>query len=254
VVDRRVPALVVTVGAGLLLAGVGAHSILVAIPLVVIGGALAVPAFVRLVPPGTLRVASGLPAAVAIRGVLTFAFFGVDAYVSLALTELHHTSTTLAGVALTAATLTWTAGSWIQERRIYVVGPRALVRVGFVVIACGIGIMLWVAAGDPPVAVAVLAWATAGLGMGMAYSPLSLTVLANARAGEEGGATASLQLSDTLGIALGTGAAGAAVSTGAALGWARSTPLVLAFAGLAAVALIGAGLSVRLPKHLPPTA
>ena len=35
-------------------------------------------AFTRLVPPGTLRLAPGLPAAVAIRGLVTFAFFGTD--------------------------------------------------------------------------------------------------------------------------------------------------------------------------------
>ena len=102
-----------------------------------------------------------------------------------------------------------------------------------------------------PVAVAVVAWGVAGFGMGIAYSPLSLTVLAYAPAGQEGRASASLQLCDTLGIALGTGAAGAVVATGAALGWARSTPLLLSFAVLGGVAVFGAIVAARLPRELP---
>jgi hypothetical protein len=65
------------------------------------------------------------------------------------LTSLRHTSTTLAGVALTAATLFWTAGAWVQERRVHTIGPRAFVRAGFAVIACGIGLMVCWARSTP---------------------------------------------------------------------------------------------------------
>jgi MFS family permease len=248
--DRRVHALLVTAGAGLVLAAISARSMWAAIPLAIVGAAIGIPAFMRLVPPGTLRLAPGLPAAVGTRGLLTFAFFGVDAYISLALTSLRGTSTTLAGVALTAATLTWTAGSWIQERRVHTVGPRALVRAGFFAIAVGIGLMILVVEIATPVAVAVIAWAVAGLGMGIAYSPLSLIVLAYSPPGSEGRSTASLQLSDVLGIALGTGAAGAIVSSGAALGWDPATALLIAFAGLGGIAVLGSVAAQRLPDTL----
>ncbi|MBA2279654.1 MAG: MFS transporter, partial [Acidimicrobiia bacterium] len=103
--DWRVErAVVLAVGAGLVLAGSTASAPAVAIGLVVVGLPPAAWALVRLVPAGTLRVRRGLPAAVAIRGVLTFALFATDSFVQLALTEVRHQATWVAGVALTAAT------------------------------------------------------------------------------------------------------------------------------------------------------
>ena len=87
----------------------------------------------RLTPPGTLRAARGLPAAVLMRGIITFAFFAVDAYVALALVEWRGLSATAAGLSLTAATLTWTAGSWIQARLSTRYPPERFVRAGLAV-------------------------------------------------------------------------------------------------------------------------
>ena len=70
----------------------------------------------RLTPTGTLRAARGLPTAVLMRGIITFAFFAVDAYVALALVEWRGLRPAEAGIALTAATISWTAGSWTQAR------------------------------------------------------------------------------------------------------------------------------------------
>ena len=88
-IRRRLPlALLVAAGTGLLLAGhdqrrAGAR-------LIGLVGAGLIGTAVRsraLTPPGTLRAARGLPAAVLMRGILTFTFFGVDAYVALALVD-----------------------------------------------------------------------------------------------------------------------------------------------------------------------
>jgi len=126
------------VRAGLLVLGVGAVFAATSVDLVVIGIALAVVglpvavwAFVRLVPAGTVRLERGLPSVVGVRGLLTWAFFGCDAYVSLAVTEGLGGSTLLAGLVLTATSITWTAGSWVQERWIERVGPRRLDVIGF---------------------------------------------------------------------------------------------------------------------------
>ena len=114
--DRRLDALVLVAGAAAVLAGLGGGSLLVG-ALLVVGGAIpAVRAFIRLVPPGTLRVVAGLPAAVAVRGLLTFAFFGADAYVSLTLTDVRDTSTWMAGIPLTTASLAWAGGAWAAGR------------------------------------------------------------------------------------------------------------------------------------------
>ena len=117
-VDRRIRALTLVVGAGLVLAGASSHSVLIAPALVVAGLLIGARAFLRLVPPGTVRLARGLPAAIALRGLATFAFFGADAYVAFTVTSVRHASIALGGIALTAATLTWTAGSWVQERSV----------------------------------------------------------------------------------------------------------------------------------------
>jgi MFS family permease len=248
--DHRVEALTLVVGAGLVLAGASAHSA-IASPLLVVGGVIVgARAFTRLVPTGTLRLESGLPAAVALRGLATFAFFGTDAYVSYTVTSVRHSSIALGGIALTAATLTWTGGSWILLHRIRRLGPQLFVRVGMFLIACGIALMVAVAQSVVPSAVAVLAWGVAGLGMGLSYSPLSLVVLDQAPPGAEGSASAALALCDTLGVALGTGVAGAIVGAGATLDWTRGTALTVAFVLSGAVALVTSIAAVRLPEMI----
>ncbi len=238
------------VGAGLVLTGASSRSLIATPVLVAIGFVVGVRAFVRLVPPGTLRIASGLPAAVALRGLLTFAFFGTDAYVSFTVTDARHSSLLLGGIALTAATLTWTAGSWIQQHRVREVGPPRLVRAGLLLIACGIGLMIAVAANVVPTATAVIVWGVAGLGMGISYSPIALAVLAEAAVGGEGAATSAMQLSDTLGQAMGTGIVGAIVAAGHSLAWERGSALTLAFVLCGAIAIASAFAAKRLPATI----
>ena len=120
--SRRRNAVVLVAGVALVLGGLGAHQVALAVALVVAGAIPAAWAFLRLVPAGTVRLRPGLPAAVATRGVLTFAFFGADAYVSLAVTDGHDAPTWVAGLALTGATLAWTTGAWVQQR--LVLRPR----------------------------------------------------------------------------------------------------------------------------------
>jgi len=250
-IDHRLNALALVVGAGLVLAGGSSHAPIVGVPLVVVGAILGARAYIRLVPAGTVRLARGMPAAVALRGLLTFAFFGTDGWVVFTVTDVRNSSILIGGIALTAATLTWTTGSWIQERRVLRIGPQTFVRVGVLLIAAGIGLMVLVAQATVPTATAVLAWGVAGLGMGLAYSPIALVVLAEAPVGGEGSATASLQLSDTLGVALGTGVSGAIVAAGASLDWTRGNALTIAFAVSAVVALFIAAAAIRLPALVP---
>jgi MFS family permease len=109
-------------------------------------------------------------------------------------------------------------------------------------------LMIVVAQTSVPPAVAVVAWAVAGLGMGLSYAPLSLVVLADAAPGAEGTASAALTLCDTLGVALGTGIAGAIVAAGATFGWTRADALTGAFALCGAFALVTAAGAERLVR------
>lgn len=248
-IDRRPAALALVAGVTLVLAAFAGRSVAVAMPLIAVGAPLALAAFLRLVPAGTVRLAPGLPAAVMARGMLTFAFFGVDAYVSLAFVEVRGQPAWVGGAALTAAALWWTTGAWIQQRLVATLGPRRLVVAGFAGVAAGVAGMLG-ALGPLPLWPAVAIWSIAGLGMGLAYASISVTVLASAPAGQEGAASASLQLTDVLGVALGTGVGGAFVAFGTARGWQPAASLEAAFVAALAIALLGIAAACRMPARL----
>jgi MFS family permease len=240
-------ALMVAAGTGLLLAGLTVVQPVYSGLLIVGGGGLAVPALRRLTPAGTLRAQAGLPVAVLIRGLLTFGFFAGDAYVPLTLTSIRHTSTTYAGLTLSISTIAWTAGSWLQARAVRSRGPRLLIASGLTLVVAGLAGMVVLVWSVVPVWVAFAAWSVAGFGIGVAYSPISLTALGWARPGEEGRISASVQLSDVLGTALGTGVGGAAVAVVHQHGGSPRLGLTLAFAAAATVAVIGIAVSPRLP-------
>jgi MFS family permease len=158
----------------------------------------------------------------------------------------------VASVAVTAATLSWTAAAWVQERKAAAWPGRRLIRTGFLIVAAGIGLEVAALFPGVPVAVGVAGWAVGGFGIGLAYSPVSLIVLGEAPSGQEGAASASLQLADTLGVALGAGLGGVLVAFGAAAGWLPRTGIAGAFALAAAVALLAAVLARRIPSRTIP--
>ncbi len=237
------------VGSACFLGGLTARPWPLAGGLVVVGGLVGLPSLHRLLPPGTLRAQSGLPATILSRGLLTFAFFGADAFVTLAIVTVRHHSLAVAGIAVTASTLAWTVGAWIQARSDQRRGGRRLVQSGLTLIFVGIAGMLVVLHPTIPMSVAVVAWATAGLGMGLSYAPTTLMMLRHAPEGREGWASASLSLSDVLGAALGAGFGGAAIAAGAVHGWPLSTSVAIAFVLPGAVAVVGLVLSGRLPSR-----
>ena len=211
-----------------------------------IGLVALIPALRRLTPAGTLSARPVLPAAVLLRGVLTFMFFGVDAYVSLTLEEYRGLSAFAAGIALTAATVSWTAGSWIQARNAERWATDRFVRAGFIVTIIGLALFALILVPEMPVAWAVPTFAVAGLGMGLAYAPLSLIVLREAAPEVQGAASSALSLSDTLGTALGTGTSGAIVAAGLRAAGGYGMGLAAAFVVAILVGAGGLALTGRL--------
>jgi MFS family permease len=242
--------LLLVLGVGAVLAGTTDAPPVLAVVLVAAGLPLAGWAFVGLVPRGTLRLAPGVPATVGVRGILTCAFFSADAYVSLAIVDGRGAATWVAGAALSVGSVVWASGSWVQARVLDRMGPRRLVVIGFVLIAGAVGLMLAVSLGLP-VGFGLLAWGIGGLGMGLSYAPLSVTVLAAAKAGEEGSASAAIQLSDTLGVAVGTGLGGSIVALGDARGWEVSSATALVFVASLVVTVLGGLAALRLPDRVP---
>jgi MFS family permease len=237
------------VGSALFLSGLGRHELSLALPLVIVGAAVALPALRRLLPAGTMAAARGLPAAVAVMGLLNMAFFGVDAFIPLGLVEIRGRSVAFAGLVLTGATITWTIGSWLQARFSDTASRRALVRSGLGLVALGSAGAAAVVVALLPASVGPAVWAIAGLGMGLAFSTISLVVLEMAPVGGEGRAASSLQLANVLGGGIGTGIGGAAI---AALG-ATAASLRHAIVGQdVAMMIVACGaifIAGRIPKE-----
>ena len=234
---RVVAALVAAAGVGILVAALGSTETAILVAGAVIGVALLLPAYRWLTPRGTLLLAIGVPAAVLLRGVMTFAFFSGDAYIPLLLQTWRGTPATLTGIVFTVTTLSWTAASWLQARRIDRYGPRRFVALGFALIAFGALVTIPAVLPGVPPEVTILTWILPGLGMGFMYSAVTLVVLRGVGPAEQGSASSALQLSDILGTALGTGMAGAITAAGTRAG---ADGLGIALAAVFALALLAA--------------
>lgn len=209
-------ALVLATGAAMTISGLGwlIAAPLTGIALIAPGIIIAVVALRYVLPPGTLRAAPGLPAVIATMGLLNLSFFGVDAFVPLTLTAIRGLSVVTAGLALTAATLTWTAGAWMQERLVRRHPPGSIAAAGLLVMLIGIGATTTTIAPVAPPLLSIATWGIAGCGIGLAYSALSLAMLQNAASGHEGRASSALQIAGQLGTALGAGVGGVIIGSG----------------------------------------
>ena len=230
-----------------MLLGLGAHSLPAGLGLASLGAVMALPGLRRLMPEGTLGARAGLPAAVLSMAAVSVAFFGAEILLPLLLILLRGQSATLAGLSLSGATFTWTAGAWVQAREAKRRGRGLLVGIGAALIAGGIAIVSLLLVAATPVAIAALGWAVAGLGMGVAHATISLTVIEQAPAAGEGAASAAMQLANVLGVALGAGLGGAAVALADTQGWRPVAGFVLGFAPMLGAALATIALARRLP-------
>ena len=206
--DPRLLSIGLALGAGLFLFGLGGEFGVWAVLLSVLGLAMGLPALQGLLPPGTLRARPGLPAAVAVMGVLGFTFFGAETFIPLALTDIHGLPASVAGLPLSLGTIFWTTGAWIQAREASRRSRRAMIGLGLFGVGVGIAGTTLILLPALSYWLSGVAWSVAALGMGIAYSTTSLVILELAPAGEEGKASASLQLATNLGIAMGAGAGG----------------------------------------------
>jgi MFS family permease len=181
-------------------------------------GSLAVAAWSTkaLMPAGFLRMAPGIPAIIGMRGVVAGAFFAAEIYVPLALQEIRGTSVALSGGVLTAATITWFAGSWLQGSHKLKYSRQQVLFVGVVLTALGIALT--------PVAVFVptsifvsaifasVVWGIAAFGMGMVFPTLGVLMLDQSPDEEHARHSASLQMSDSFGVVIATAIAGSVLA------------------------------------------
>lgn len=244
---HTVAAVSLAVSGGVALAAFQAPQPLVALG---VGGAalaVALRSLRPLLPSGTLWAKAGLPAAIAVMGLLSAAFFGAEIFVPLALTEVRGQAAALAGLVLTASSLTWTAGAILQERLAPKRSRRAMTTVGLASMAVGIALTGSLLSDAVAPWLGIPFWGIAGFGIGLAYTTIALVVLEATPPGREGTSAAALQLGNVLGTAVGTGAGGAVVATLAAGGGAMRG--AIAVVGALALALNALALlaATRLP-------
>lgn len=225
------------------------------IVVMVIAGLALLASAAALLPTGTLRVRPGLPAAIALSGLSQGAFFAAEAFIPLLLHRQRGVPLSVAGLALTAGALSWTAGAMYRARIHDRVSAPALLRTGHLLLAGGIALSMLAIIPTLPFWLAPLGWTLSGGGMGLVSPTLSVLTLAMAPPGTHGHAGASLRMSSamltTTALAL----------NGAAFAVLFRTSPKLAFAiclGTAAMlAIVGALLAGRiLPathgSRLPP--
>jgi len=234
-------------GVALMLLGSRNEQRLAAVGFAFVGAATALYALLRLLPPGTLRARAGLPAAIAVLALMNFAFFAVEAFLPLALIDVRGASMPWVAAALTAGTLAWTAGSWIQARAAARTSRRRLLGSGLLLLFAGVAGATAILSPALPAAASVLAWAFAGLGIGIAYQTATLAILEAAPAGREGEVSATMQIANALAIALGTGLGGDLVARVAQGG--RSPALGIGLVNLAG--LIACALALLAVRGVP---
>ena len=246
---QRWLALQLGLGATAALSGLGLHPWALAVLLVAGGSVIATHALRRLLPAGTLTARAGLPAAVACMGCITFAFFGTEAFLPLALSHVRKAPVLLSGLALTSAALLWTAGAWLPVRAARRVSRRTIIQSGLGILALGVLGIYALLTPAVPAASAVVSWGIAGLGMGLAFTTTSAAILEAAKPNETGSASAALQLAQVLGGAIATGIGGAVVAASFA-----GDPPTFGIRIVDAIMLAAIGLAMFTARRIPNTA
>ena len=257
---RQVPSTVATAGgrtplvrALLAAAGIGVLYVggqlpgrwLVAGAALVVGGLLLMSVSVpRLLPAGTLRAQAGLPAVIALRGLIGASFIGAQVMLPLVLSRERGFGAVGAGALLTLGAVTWALGSWLRGRTATRVSSGAAARTGVGLMVVGTAAAALVCWPAVPVGIAAAGWAISGLGMGIVFPTLSVVALELAPPGEQGASSAALQMGDSIGGAVMLAVTGTVFA--ALVGPSASTAYVLCFGAAIAVAVVGVAVAGRV--------
>ena len=246
---QLVAALAVAASIVLLQVGLAAGSLIVVVFTGLVCAAWLLSSLAKLLPPGSLTGQGVVGAAMMSKLLAGLVFLGTETFIPLALTDVHGYSATVAGLALTAAALTWTIGSWTVARKHDSWSERAMNRVGHMIVACGVlATMLVATEVDGALIIALCAWAFAGFGVGLVFGSVNVVALREAPEGSVGSVSASLQLADVIGFAIASGVGGALIAVGDRNDWHPGRALLIWWGLLVGVSCFAAAVS---PRHLP---
>lgn len=210
----------------------------------VAGGAAVALTLPRMLPPGTLRAARGLPTVIALRGLLSAAFTAAEVFMPLLLQTHRGLGPSAAGAVLTCAAVSWSTGSWLRGRGFGGWSDVRWLRVGGGAMVAGIAVVALVVAPAAPVAIAYVGWTVAGLGMGLAFPTTSILTLRLSPPESQGANSSALQIMDSVSIALVLALSGALLT--ALGGPAELRAFAAGFALAAAVALVAVLVAHRV--------
>ena len=256
---RRLAWAALAAGGALLLHAAGsAKSTLWLILAMTVGLVFACAAAARLLPSGTLAAAPGLPAVIALRGLIASAFATAEVFIPLALVRERGWTLTQAGLVLGAGAVLWSCGSAVQSRIRHAKDRRRALQAGLGVVAVGIAVVAGHFAGHlfpgqftahsaahsaaQSATWVVAGWALAGFGIGLSFPMLSVLTLSLSEPTEQGHNASALQISDALCSSAALAVAGALFNLAGDRG-PQGYVLVLALA--AALALVAALLGRR---------
>ncbi len=195
----------------------------------------------RLLPVGSLRATRGLPAVIALRGLLAAAFATAEVFLPLYLTREEGWSLSQAGLALSTGAVWWSCGSAVQSRIVGAPQRQRILQAGLLLVALGITVVATQLHMSLHGWVVIAGWSLAGLGIGMSFPMLSVLTLSLSAPAAQGHGASALQLSDALCSSAALAVAGVAFSLVAG---ASRQGFALVFAVAIALAL-GAALLGR---------
>ena len=172
-----------------------------------------------LFPVDMLRAGKGLSAALSLKLVLVFSFFGAEAFIPLVLTDHYHYSAVAAGMVLTTGALFWTLATWIYDKVAVIFDDKKLLIMGSFFIGLGV-FLLWLFLSVLQWApMSYVAWSVAAFGMGLVYPMTMNLAMANTESGQEGKTSTAAGVVDALGFSLAAGIGGAILNIGDRMGY-----------------------------------
>ncbi|MCF7754635.1 MFS transporter [Paenibacillus xylanexedens] len=245
-------AVLLTIGTGMLLAGLGFISDWRGIVLSVAGLLIMIQPLRKLLPEGTLSARRGLPATIASRGFFVASYNATESYVVLALTDVKKLPADMAGLIVAAGALSWSAAAWLQSKfdaKDHGMGRKKRVTIGIGFMIIGVAtVILAVGLPEGGIIFAVISQLFTGFGIGLAHPTTGAIALQHTKTGEEGEISASLQFTDAFSPGVSIGIGGALIAVSHSLNWGLLTGIILALSLQLLFVLLSFTISFRIKQ------
>lgn len=194
--------------------------------------AVAAVGFAALMPPGTLRLRRGAPAALAALTLFGFGYFGATSLVTIAFTSGLGASLAQAGWALGGAPVAWAVVTLTIPRlrdRGLAPGPA----IGLAITTAGVLTTALLLHGQSAYLPALVIWVVVGAGVGAAYPTLYLRATTPDATTDATTLATAVITTESFGALIGSTAGGAAISASTILGLSSPIAFALTYTGFA---------------------